>query len=211
SDIFMLAGAPILPQDGRNQRLERGSANFDIRHRFAASMVWDLPFYGRGPAKVVFGDWQGASVFRAQTRQPFTLTVPFDNNFDGNLSDRPATTDGLTFTEGHGRNRVSLDSNRSFTDYLNYNISGNSFIPGVGYVGRNTARGDGFVNLDLSLTKNFRVTERQSLAFRAECFNALNRANFGLPIRTIGAPGFGSSVETVNPARTIQFALKYSF
>lgn len=211
SDIFTLAGAPILPQDGRNLRLERGSANFDIRHRFAASVIWDLPFYGRGLSKAVFGDWQIASIFQAQTGQPFTLTVPFDNNFDGNLSDRPATTAGLIFNEGHSRNRVSLDSTRSFTDYLNYDVSGNGFTPGVGYVGRNTARGDGFVNLDLSLTKNFRVTERQSLTFRAEFFNALNRANFGLPIGIIGAPGFGSAVETVNPARMIQFALKYSF
>lgn len=211
SDIFTLAGAPILPQDGRNLWLERGSANFDIRHRFAASVVWDLPFYGRGLGKAVFGDWQVASIFQAQTGQPFTLTVPFDNNFDGNLSDRPVTTTGMTFTERHSRNRVSLDSSRAFTDYLNYNVSGNSFTSGVGYVGRNTARGDGFINLDLSLTKNFRVTERQSLALRAEFFNALNRANFGLPIGVIGAPGFGSAVETVNPARMVQFALKYSF
>jgi len=39
----------------------------------------------------------------------------------------------------------------------------------------------------------------------------MNRPNFGLPIRTIGAPGFGSAVDTVTPARLTQFALKYSF
>jgi hypothetical protein len=213
SDVFTIAGAPILPQDGRNLRLERGSANFDIRHRFAASVLWDLPFYGRdrGLGKTVFGDWQLASIFQAQTGQPFTLTVPFDNNFDGNLSDRPATTAGLTFTEGHGRTRVSLDSNRSFANYLNYNVSGINFIPGAGYVGRNTARGDSFINLDLALTKTFRFTERQSMDFRAEFFNLFNRANFGLPVRILGAPAFGSAVDTVNPARMIQFALKYSF
>lgn len=49
------------------------------------------------------------------------------------------------------------------------------------------------------------------LILRTEFFNLLNRANFGLPIRVIGAPGFGSAVETVTPARMIQFALKYGF
>jgi hypothetical protein len=57
----------------------------------------------------------------------------------------------------------------------------------------------------------FRITETQKLNFRAVFFNALNRANFGLPIGVIGAPGFGSAVETANSARIIQFDLKYSF
>jgi hypothetical protein len=61
------------------------------------------------------------------------------------------------------------------------------------------------------MSKNFRFTESQNLEFRTEVFNFLNRSNYGIPIRTIGAPGFGSSVDTVNPARTIQLALKYSF
>ena len=209
SDVFTIAGAPILPQDGRNLRLERGSANFDIRHRFAASLIWDLPFRadGRSSAGRWLGGWQVAGIFQAQTGQPFTLTLPFDNNFDGALSDRPATEAGLISINEHGPRRIALAPNRTFQDYLNFT----SVTPGNGVVGRNTARGDGFVNLDLSLNKAFRFTERQALTFRAEFFNALNRANFGLPIRVIGAPGFGSAVETVNPARVVQFALKYSF
>ena len=47
--------------------------------------------------------------------------------------------------------------------------------------------------------------------FRAEFFNSLNRANFGLPVRVIGAPGFGSAVDTVTPARTIILVLKSAF
>jgi hypothetical protein len=80
-----------------------------------------------------------------------------------------------------------------------------------GGVGRNTVRGDTFINLDLALIKNFRITEAQKLTFRAEFFNALNRPNFGLPIGVVGAPAFGSAVDTINPARMIQFALKYAF
>jgi hypothetical protein len=80
-----------------------------------------------------------------------------------------------------------------------------------GSVGRNTVRGDSFVNWDIALDKVFRFTESQALDFRTEIFNLMNRANFGLPIRVLSAPGFGSAVETVNPARIVQFALKYSF
>jgi hypothetical protein len=205
SDVFPIAGAPVLPQDSFNLRLERASANFDIRQQFAASMIWDLPFYkgSTGGTARWLGGWQLTEIFQASTGQPFTLNVPVDANFDGNLTDRPSTTNGLVFTGGHTRQRVSESAGSTLDSF---------FVLGQdGAVGRNTARGDGFVNLDLALVKMFRINERQKLNFRAEFFNALNRANFGLPIGVIGAPGFGSAVETANPARIIQFALKYSF
>ena len=205
SDVFPIAGAPVLPQDSFNLRLERASANFDIRHRLAASVVWDLPFYQdstRGTARWL-GGWQLSGLFQANSGQPFTLLVPFDANFDGNLTDRPSTENGLIFTGGHNRQRVAIGSGLTAASFV---------VPGQdGAVGRNTARGDGFVNLDLALIKSFRLTESQKLNFRAEFFNALNRANFGLPIGILGAPGFGSAVDTASPARIIQFALKYSF
>jgi hypothetical protein len=205
SEALAVGGAPQLPQNSVNLRTERGDSNFDVRHRFAASLVWDLPFFGksRGLRKHLLGGWQLASIFQAHTGQPFTLTLPFDTNLDGNLTDRPSTTAGLIFFDGHGPRRVGLAPGLRFTDFFR-------FSPG-GAVGRNTARGDGFVSLDLAFSKKLRLTERQSLQVRVEIFNALNRANFGLPVGTIGAPGFGAAVDTVGPARIIQFALKYNF
>ncbi len=205
SDVFPIAGAPVLAQDSGDLGLERASANYDIRHRFSASLVWDLPFFVDSSTGLArwFGGWQVASIFQAHTGQPFTLNVPVDANLDGNLTDRPSTTGGLVFFDGHGRRRVATQPGSPIESF---------FVAGLdGSVGRNTVRADGFMNWDVALNKNFRFTERQRLGFRAEFFNALNRANFGTPIRTIGAPGFGSAVDTVNRARTIQFALKYSF
>ena len=223
SDVFPIAGAPILPQDSRNLSAERASANFDVRHRFVTSLVWDLPFYRglTGGAADVLGGWQITTIFQAHTGQPFTLNLPFDANLDGNLTDRPSTTNGLIFFDGHGSQRVAVASDNTFVNFLN--TTGGLRVneatgqlepflnPGTGFVGRNTLRGDGFINLDVALGKSFRFNENQSLLFRTEVFNVLNRTNYGLPIRTIGAPGFGSSIDTVNPARIIQFALKYSF
>ncbi|HLG12936.1 MAG TPA: carboxypeptidase-like regulatory domain-containing protein [Blastocatellia bacterium] len=205
SDVFPIAGAPVLAQDSFNLRAEKASASFDVRQRLALSLVWDLPFYrnAKTGAARLLGGWQMAATFQAQTGQPFTLNVAFDANLDGNLSDRASTTGGLIFLSGHGPQRVALKKGKDVNDFF--------VLARNGVVGRNTARGDGLVNLDLAASKRFKFGERQILEWRTEFFNVFNRANFGLPVRVIGAPGFGSATETITPARTLQFALKYSF
>lgn len=205
SDVFPIAGAPGLSQDSFNLKAEKASANFDIRHRFTGSLIWDFPFFSNSKGRVqkLAGGWQIASIFQAHTGQPFTLNVPFDANLDGNLSDRPSTTDGLVFFNGHGARRVAVSPGRKVENFFKVGQDGS--------VGRNTARGDGFIDFDLAISKRFQLSERHALAFRVEGFNVMNRANFALPIRTISAPGFGSAVDTVTAARVIQVALKYSF
>jgi hypothetical protein len=206
SDVFPIAGAPVLPADHTNLRLERADAGYDVRHRFAASVIWDLPFW-RGAtsadmddAAFWLGGWQISSIAQGNTGQPFTLNLPIDINLDGNLTDRPATENGLIFLDEHGPERVRIAEGVTGVEFL-----------GPGSIGRNTVRGDGFVNVDLSVNKLFRFSDTQRLELRTEMFNVLNRANYGLPIRVLANPGFGSAVETASPARVIQFALKYSF
>jgi len=207
SDLFPIAGAPVIAQDSRNFRAERGDANFDIRHRFAASFLWDLPFYGNSSSSAgrIFKNWQIASTFQMNTGQPFTLNLPIDANEDGNLTDRPSTTNGLIFLNGHGPQRIVLAPGKQLTDFFTFTLKKD------GAVGRNTARGDNFIDLDLSVSRTFKFGETKNLTLRAEFFNFLNRANFGLPVRIMDAPGFGSAVDTVNPGRTIVFVLKSRF
>lgn len=207
SDVFQLAGAPILPQNSAKLWLERASANYDIRHRFSASFICELPI-GSQPTswkRRWFGGWQQALIFQAQTGQPYTLGLPYDVNRDGNMTDRPATVDGLLLFESRGPRRVSLASGTGVQEFFDLN----QVTDGV--VERNTLRGAGLVNLDLAISKRIQFANRHNLEFRAEIFNLFNHANFGLPIRTIGSPGFGSAVETLTPARLFQFALKYDF
>lgn len=220
SDIFPIGGAPILPQSS-DLKGERASASFDISHRFAASLVWDLPFYRerKGWKAEWFGGWQVASVFQAHTGQPFTLHVPFDVNGDGNRTDRPLTTRGLIFCDNaqtsllcDGRyRRVALSSGVGINDFIPRKADGSVLQAQIATIGRNTLRGAGLVNLDLALNKKFRFAGERQLELRAESFNLFNRANFGLPVRTIGSPGFGAAIETVTPARIVQFALKFGF
>jgi len=72
-------------------------------------------------------------------------------------------------------------------------------------------RGPGLFNIDCNLSKSFAVTEKHTLQFRAEFFNALNHANFGVPGVNISSGGFGQIIQTSAEARIIQLALKYKF
>ena len=60
-----------------------------------------------------------------------------------------------------------------------------------GNQGVNLLRGDGNINFDFSILRNFSFTETKRLQFRAELFNALNHTNFNVPGRVFGAAGFG--------------------
>ncbi len=102
--------------------------------------------------------------------------------------------------------------------------------PGSTGAGRNIFQSVGFWNLDLGLTKQFRLSERVKLQFRTEVFNALNHANFDNPrdassgsasfrstvfsqtcCATVAPPSTQSIVDTGESARVIQFALKLRF
>jgi hypothetical protein len=202
SDTIDSAGASSIAQDSHNLRAEWGNADFDVRHRLSISAIVDLPRFQNKLGRLLAG-WQVASIFQARTGQPFTLAVPFDANLDGNLTDRPSTTSGLVFMDGHGPQRVEVAPGWVVTDFFVLNRNG--------VVGRNTLRGDGLISWDFALNRRFRFSDAQSLDARFEVFNVLNRANFGLPVRTIGNPGFGSSTNTITPARIIQLALKFKF
>jgi len=182
SDIFDLAGARTLPQDSFNRRGERGDANFDVRHRFVYSAIWDLPFFEQHK---LLGGWQLASIGTFQIGQPYSVLSSIDANEDGNLTDRVAP---------------------GATDPLRTGAS------------RNTFRAPGIATVDLAVNKTFWLTTRQKLEFRSEFFNLFNRTHFGIPVNQLFFGGYGVRpatekifVDTRLPARTIQFALKYSF
>jgi hypothetical protein len=69
-----------------------------------------------------------------------------------------------------------------------------------GSLPRNAVRGFDFVQVDLAVRKQFRITERASMQFRVEAFNALNRANLGDPQAVMTSPQFGRSLSTLNSA-----------
>ena len=202
SDVFDLAGASALPQNSLTLAGERGPANFDARHRFAYHAVYDFPRFARRAARLIFDGMQVAGTGHFQTGQPFTVNSIFDVNLDGNLTDRLDTTDGIEVT-GDRRQPLRLTTN----DLASLRAP----LGQDGQVGRNTFRAGSYLDLNLALVKTFRLDESRSLVFRTEVFNLLDRANFGVPVRHLEAPGFGQSTSTLTPGRRLQLHLKFSF
>jgi hypothetical protein len=209
SDVFDLAGAPALPQNSLTRAGERAPSNFDARHRFTYNFVYDFSNFNahHRAFRAFFGGLEVAGTGQFQTGQPFTVNSIFDVNLDGNLTDRLNTTDGLIFTGDRQRplRRPTDDPRQLSAMFLA------PFFGQDGQVGRNTFRASNLLLVNLAVIKHFKFTERQQLTFRTEIFNVTNRANFGIPVRFLEAPGFGQATDTVTPGRRIQFALKYSF
>ena len=221
TNISSGAGLYIGAQDINNRRADRGPSEFDVRHRFTFSGIWDLPsFSGSDPwVQRVFGDWQLNGIVTLQAGRPFTVSCQrawfagCDFNMDGRENDRP-NNPGLP-TTGYG-NQDFLDGVFSVSDFCPGGIIpfffGTPCLPvGTnGNLGRNTYRGPGFASADMSLFKNIRFGERYNLQFRWEMFNMFNRVNLWIPNNDLGGPFFGQS-KTAFPGRQMQFALKFLF
>jgi hypothetical protein len=86
-----------------------------------------------------------------------------------------------------------------------------AYFDPTAFVGRNILRGTKQIDTDLSIMKDFRVTESQQLEFCAKLFNLFNNVNFDNPINIASSGNFGQIVDTTTGPRVIQFALKYMF
>lgn len=180
-------------QDNYNMRAERGNADFDVRHNWVVSGSYDLPF-GRGTS---WGGWSLNAISTAQSGRPFTVTMFPPLSQQGM---RPNLT---------GVNWKPIK--QSPAQWINP-AAFEKFPPNTGFgsLGRNTLKGPGLYNLDLSLSKRQRVGGTQ-IQFRAEFFNVLNHPNFGLPNRVVSGPALGSITSTSSPERQIQFGVRLGF
>ena len=194
-------------QNVYNIAANRGPSSSDIRHRFVASYVYQLPF-GRGQWKgsnwnrvedAVLGGWQLGGIFTAQTGFPLTATISgIDQSQTGGLNDRPNVTGPVTL------------SDPAIGRWFNTNGFGLAPTGQFGNEGTGIIVGPGLVNLDFSLLKNFRPWESHNLQFRAELFNSLNHPNFLNPVTTFNSPSFGVITGAL-AAREVQLGLRYSF
>ena len=80
-----------------------------------------------------------------------------------------------------------------------------------GNLGKNALRGPGFWNLDLSISKDFKFHERYGLKFRVDMFNATNSVRLGNPNTDITNTTLFGVITAVQPARTMQMGLRFTF
>ncbi|MCU1262834.1 MAG: TonB-dependent receptor, partial [Bryobacterales bacterium] len=207
------------PMTAYNYSLERSFSPFDVRHRFVANALYNVPIGHGGSilnndsmASKLIGGWQLNGILSLQTGLPFTVTAPDFSATGGNHASR-ASCIGNPYT-GASTDPSRLAGNAAPGFFLNPAAFA---VPGNGTFGNCAPRafhGPGIENVDLSLFKSFAVKERYRIEFRSEFFNALNHPSFGNPNSSIAPSSigsFGKVFSTVTDPREIQFALKLYF
>src|SRR4029077_174402 len=163
-------GTGPFPQLVTNRRIERGSSDLDIRHRWTFLTNYELPFAkgSKGLARLVESGWQVNAVAILQSGPTLTIQngSPLANTGGG---DRPNVV----------RDGTLASDQRSLSRWFDTSAYVSQPLYQIGNVGRNTLFGPGRAQLDFSAFKMFPVTERVRLQFRAEIFNITNTPNFG--------------------------------
>jgi outer membrane receptor protein involved in Fe transport len=184
----------------------RGVADFDIQHRFVASSVYALPKLSRQATwlQSVAGGWLASGIATLRSGMPFSVSSGVDNSFSGIGADR-ADLIGDPYLDPN-RSRAAL-----IQQYFNPAAFRTNTAGTFGTAPRNFMRGPGAWNLDLALMKTFALREHYNLQFRAEFFNALNRANLNSPYAVQSNASRFGRIESASDGRIMQFALKLSF
>jgi hypothetical protein len=212
NDLFVLAG------DQFNWKLNYGPSDFDRRHRFVTSFVYDLPKTRR--VRRLLNNWQVNGILILQTGTPFSIID----------SPNLAIIQRANFAAGAGNLLTSGDLETRLNQFFNTSgfalsrpilAGGNLGTPNnpnfdpdhpFGNTPRNLFYGPGQKNLDLSVVKFIPIGETVRGELSAEFFNLFNWTNFANPNSNIAVPAtFGRITATSSGPRVIQFALKVSF
>lgn len=213
---------------------ERASSNFDQRHHLSWIMNYRFPDSSRMPW--LTSGWSANGVVSLSAGQPFNVNYLFEGDFNGSgeFIGRPDVV-GNPFA-----------GTRSPNQFLNLSafqvpctLSGGSCIAGTqhfGNLGRNAYVGPSYKNLDLSLVKENKLTERMKMQLRVDLFNVFNHPNFAnplwpnflvdfaqngldasgrgvgfLPVTTTPDVGEGNPFLGSGGSRNIQLALRFNF
>ena len=207
SGIRTLDGDTLFPQDSFCIECEWGLSVFDVRHRFIASVLYELPFgEGKpfattGPVGAILGGWQISTIIAKSSGFPRTAYTGTDRSNTGGGQDRPNTT---------GQDPNLPADERTIQRWFNTSAFAVQPAGTWGDAGRNTFFGPGIFNVDASIIRNFRIRSN-TLQFRFEAFNVLNEPIWGDPNTTLSSPLYGSITTTRKPMRELQLGLKFVF
>ena len=208
SGIRVLNGDTLFPQNSFCLECEWGLSVFDVRHRFVASVLYELPFGAGKPflqdgvGGAVLGGWQVSTIVSASSGFPRTAYVGTDRSNTGGGQDRPNVT---------GADPNLPSDQRTTQQWFNTSAFVLNDFGTFGDAGRNTITGPGITNVDLSIIRNFRLFNSKVLQFRLEAFNALNQPIWGDPNTTLTSPLYGTINTTRKPMRELQLGLKFVF
>lgn len=191
----------------------RATATHDVPHNFQFGWLYEMPF-GKGKkflqtgmASAVLGGWQANGIFAAYMGRPYTLSASATSlNMPGNAQ----TPDQVNLNVA----KIGLagDDGTWFDTSAFARPTGARF----GTVGRNTMRGPGVINSDLSIFRTFKLTEKMNLQARAEGFNISNTPHFANPNGNANSGTFGritatQTADAFGRSREFRFALRLGF
>ena len=200
-----------------DRRLDRGACDdtgtqsTDQRHVFNLSAVAQVPKFSNNVLRLLASGWQFSPILKVKSGPYLTVNLGTDNllNGEGGVNQRPNLVPGVS---------TYLD-NKSVDGWLNPKAFAVPPPGTLGNVPRNFVQAPGMFQLDMAVSRTFRIAEGKSIQVRGEAFNLPNHLNPGLPIAAINQGTFGkiqsdisgtSGLSTGDP-RIIQFALKYVF
>src|SRR5260221_8955334 len=196
-------------EDMTNLRLERGPADFDLRHQFVTALVWRLNYY-RGDhflARGIANGWTISPIINIHSGFPFTVLNGKDANLTGNSSaERAELVPGQS----------PVLSNRTATRWFNiaaFSQNPANLVSGValnGNSGRNMLRGPTFKDVDLAISRDFVFKEHLDLQLRADAYNVFNIVSLNSPGATAGSATFGV-ITSASAMRQLQLGLRLTF
>jgi hypothetical protein len=200
------AGFTMSPYIPGFKRLDIGPSDFDFTQVLVVSYVWQLPLLRGSNALLrnALGGWELTGITSAQTGPPITL-------FAG--TDRSQTAIGADHVDYNGGSGLTSGPCANLAPCVAYLRTGSFVTPALGTYGnlaKGALRGPGLFNTDLGAFKNFALSERWKIQFRAEFFNVFNKANFNNPGTSINSGTFGLITSARDP-RIGQLALKVQF
>jgi hypothetical protein len=214
--------------DPLHPNLDKGNADFDIRHRITLAGIWEIPYKGSNAiTRQILGGWSLTPNFSARTGTPFT--VEDCTNSAGYICPRVMYANAFKPVY-----QATPNGNPNQFNYMSVGTPDSSYVNAASGVsdfgpfpstmtGRNTFRTPGVWDFDLSIHKIFRLTESKSLQFRAEMYNIFNHSNLYLVYTntdvsstsyitaTRGVRGDNTSGLLSTENRNIQMALKFIF
>jgi hypothetical protein len=190
-------------------RRNRAPAGFNTPHIFQLAYVYELPLgegktWANGGSAVtkILSNWQVSGIFSAIHGQPFSLTASASSLNAVGQRQTPNQVAPVKKLGGVGTGNPFYDP-ASFVAVSASAVYGN--------VGRNTLYGPGSVNMDFSLLRTFKVTERLGLQFRADAANFFNTPHFNNPNGSRSSGNFLTITSAKNDERQFRLGLRMSF
>lgn len=192
-----------------------GLAGFNRTHSFVQTFVWDVPFARRthGLAKLVLGNWQLSGLFARQSGTPLDITAN-GNNLHAPGNTQRADVNGTQRILGNtGPGQLYFDTSVYSTPAATRTGPNGVLYAPFGNLNRNGSglNGPSWLNLDASITKRFKFTERFGGELRADVFNALNHPNFNNPSTSLTSSTFGQINGTASAPRTVLLGMRFTF